>query len=83
MRETPCRKRDGCVTGEIWMFDPGDTLAVPRACPRALSQCETIIAVVSQAFRAVGLQEYTLHSFRKTLAMLADKLCKTMEQQKA
>ena len=42
-----------------------------------------IIGVVRRGFAAVGLPEYTPHSFRKTLAMLSDKLCETMEQRKA
>ena len=47
------------------------------------ANAQTIIAVVRGAFAAVGLPEYTPHSFRKTLAMLGDKLCQTMEQRKA
>ena len=39
------------------------------------ANAQTIIAVVRGAFAAVGLPEYTPHSFRKTLAMLGDKLC--------
>ena len=47
------------------------------------ANAQTINAVVKGAFRAVGLPEYTPHSFRKTLAMLGDKLCEKMEQRKA
>ena len=47
------------------------------------ANAQTIRAVVRGAFAAVGLPEYTPHSFRKTLAMLGDKFCQTMEQRKA
>jgi integrase len=49
--------------------------------PHANSQ--TIRAVIKWAFASAGLPEYTPHSFRKTLAMLGDKLCEKMEQRKA
>ena len=39
--------------------------------------------MIKDAFRAAGLPEYTPHSFRKTLAMLGDRLCDTLEQRKA
>lgn len=47
------------------------------------ANAQTIIAVIKRAFTAVGLPEYTPHSFRKTLAMLGDQYCNTMEQRKA
>jgi integrase len=47
------------------------------------ANAQTIIAIVRRAFAAVGLPEYTPHSFRKSLAMLGDKICETMEQRKA
>ena len=62
----------------------GSPLHPPRAVPRALRQrADDHSRVVRRAFAAVGLPEYTPHSFRKTLAMLGDKLCETMEQRKA
>ena len=39
--------------------------------------------MVKTAFRAAGFREYTAHSFRKTLAMLGNKTCKTLEDWKA
>lgn len=39
--------------------------------------------VVKAAFLAAGLHPFTAHSFRKTLAMLGDKVCKTLEEHKA
>lgn len=44
---------------------------------------QPINAVVKTAFTTAGLRPFTAHSFRKTLAMLMDKLCTTMEQRKA
>ncbi len=42
-----------------------------------------VSAAVRGAFIAAGLPAHTPHSFRKTLAMLMDKTCETMEQRKA
>ncbi len=39
--------------------------------------------VVKGAFRAVQMPEYTPHAFRKTLALLGDEICTSMEQRKA
>jgi integrase len=47
------------------------------------ANAQTVVAVVRRAFRAVGLPEYTPHSFRKTLALFGDKCCTSMEQRKA
>lgn len=47
------------------------------------ANAQTIITVVRDAFAAVGLPEYTPHSFRKTLTILGDKICQRMEQRKA
>jgi integrase len=47
------------------------------------ANAQKIRAVVRGAFAVAGLPEYTPHSFRKTLAMLGDRLCDTMEERKA
>ena len=47
------------------------------------SGSQTIRDVVKTAFRNAGLPEYAPHSFRKTLAMLANEKCATLEEQKA
>lgn len=39
--------------------------------------------VIRTAFANVQMPEYTPHSFRKTLAMLGDEVCSTMEELKA
>jgi integrase len=44
---------------------------------------QPINSVVKAAFLAVSLQPFTAHSFRKTLAMLGDKVCKSLEEHKA
>ena len=36
-----------------------------------------------QAFEAVGLPYYNPHSFRKTLALLGQTMCRTFEEEKA
>lgn len=40
-------------------------------------------AIIRSAFASVQLPEYTPHSFRSTLAMLGNEVCKDMEQLKA
>jgi integrase len=47
------------------------------------ANAQAINAVVKSAFRAAGFRAYTAHSFRKTLAMLGNKTCKTLEESKA
>lgn len=39
--------------------------------------------IIRDAFASVQMPEYTPHSFRKTLAMLGDEKCKTLEEHKA
>jgi len=47
------------------------------------SNTQTINAVFAAAFVSAGLPGFTPHSIRKTLAMLMDKYCTTMEERKA
>ena len=44
---------------------------------------QPINAVVKQAFTQAGMRAFNAHSLRKTLAMLGDKVCKSMEDHKA
>jgi integrase len=44
---------------------------------------QPINAVVKAAFLAAGQHPFTAHSFRKTLAMLGNKVCKSLEEHKA
>ena len=50
---------------------------------RACSTVSPIRAVFKQAFEAAGLPYFNPHSFRRTLAQLAEAMCKTPEQFKA
>ncbi|MEQ9241895.1 tyrosine-type recombinase/integrase [Roseovarius indicus] len=59
-----------------------------RFCRQGLSRqpysgSQVLNAVVRDAFELAGLHAFTPHSFRKTLAMLGDKFCDTLETQKA
>jgi integrase/recombinase XerD len=78
------------------LFGPGDAIFPKlqmdshegRFVCRGLSRdpyanAQPVIALVRKAFREAGLPQYTPHSFRKTLAMLGDKACVSMEQRKA
>lgn len=47
------------------------------------SGSQMINAVVRRAFEQAGLHAFTPHSFRKTLAMLGDEICQTLEARKA
>jgi integrase len=44
---------------------------------------QPINAAIKAAFVSAGLQPFTAHSFRKTLAMFGDKVCKSLEEHKA
>jgi len=84
-----------CLRGER-LYGPGDALFPKvemgardgRFAPLGLSRepyanGQPINAVVKAAFRSANLPEYSAHSFRKTLAMLMDRVCTTMEERKA
>jgi integrase len=47
------------------------------------ANAQTIQRVIKWAFRNAGLPEFSPQTFRKTLAMLANTTCKTLEQHKA
>ena len=47
------------------------------------SSAAPIRGVFKQAFAAAGLPHFTPHSFRSTLAILGERVCKTPEQFKA
>jgi len=47
------------------------------------SNGQAINAIIKDAFSAASLRSFSAHSIRKTLAMLMDKVCTTMEQRKA
>ena len=47
------------------------------------SNANPIRKIFGQAFRAVGLPYFNLHSFRNTLVRLGEKLCRTPEEFKA
>ncbi|SFD85095.1 tyrosine-type recombinase/integrase [Roseivivax sediminis] len=47
------------------------------------ANAQTIRDVIKTAFRNGGMEEFTPHSFRKTLAFLGDGVCDTMEARKA
>lgn len=47
------------------------------------SGSQMVNSVVRNAFKQAGLHAFTPHSFRKTLALLGDELCKSMEARKA
>lgn len=47
------------------------------------SSGQAINTIIRSAFRRAGLPDYTPHSFRRTLALLGDRLCTTLEQRKA
>lgn len=47
------------------------------------SGSQMVNSVVRNAFKQAGLHGFTPHSFRKTLALLGDELCKSMEARKA
>ncbi|HEX5006425.1 MAG TPA: tyrosine-type recombinase/integrase [Hyphomonadaceae bacterium] len=47
------------------------------------ANAQAVNAIVKRTFREAGLREYTAHSIRKTLAMLGNDACKTMEDWKA
>ncbi|MEM1360408.1 MAG: site-specific integrase [Pseudomonadota bacterium] len=78
------------------LFGPGDALfpkqvvGVQDGCFAATGLArepyangQAINAVIKAAFRAAKLPEYSAHSFRKTLAMLANQRCSTLEEHKA
>ena len=44
---------------------------------------QPINTVVKGAFVAAGMRAFNAHSLRKTLAMLGDKVCESMEQRKS
>lgn len=44
---------------------------------------EILNRIIRNAFDSVQMPEYTPHSFRKTLAMLGDEKCKSLEEHKA
>jgi integrase len=50
---------------------------------RHWSSASPIRAIFKQAFAAVGLPYFNPHSFRKTLALLGGRICKTPEEYKA
>lgn len=59
-----------------------------RFAPQGLSRepfanGEPINKIFKSAFCAIGLEPYTAHSIRKTLGILSNERCKTMEQHKA
>ena len=81
---------------ETLLFGPGDpvfpkperTIRNGRFSFDTLSRApyrnsQKITAVIRAAFKSASLQEYTPHSFRKTLTLRADQCCKTHEQFKA
>ena len=75
-RATPSSRR--------WRSGCGIAASPASGCPASPTPTRRRSSPSSgRAFAAVGLPEYTPHSFRKTLAMLGDKLCETMEQRKA
>ena len=47
------------------------------------SSASAIRAIFKEAFAAVGLPYFNPHSFRKTLALLGGRICKTPEEYKA
>lgn len=81
---------------ETLLFGPGDavypkpeqTLKNGRFIHDTLSRnpycnSQKITATIKAAFRTAGLQEFTPHSFRKTLSLYADQVCDTHEEFKA
>ena len=60
----------------------------PRFEPAGLSRkhwssASPIRAIFKEAFAAAGLPYFNPHSFRKTLALLGGRICKTPEEYKA
>ena len=82
--------REDCLFGPGDALFPKQSIAVRdgRFCNAGLSRepyanAQAVNAVVKAAFASAGMPEYTPHSLRKTLGLLMDKICETMEQRKA